>query len=229
MAATVVRVPQGGAVAARPRRENYFDAENRLGANSVLTLPFFNDARTMTDGGAAKVQGLHTNQLGQGGQVPRGHFLRVFGLQSYYTFGDNAITSNARLEAKRRVVDTAWFEFNLGSTPFLKNPLHRVPAGTGFCGPMATTENNVTIGDVQVGWPVATNYYDLTVPGKVKVAMPDGTIREQRMPRIPLEFAETESFTVDIKWNTSPTGLASGTTLILMLSMVSIYLKPLAG
>ena len=227
MSAPVLTVPQGGPIAARPRREGLYDTEAFVGAGTVATFPLFQNTRSFAETAAGtKQQGLDTNLVGNGGSIPRGHYLRVFGSQAYLTRRGTAALTGAAIEEKRILWDTAYWRLLLGSTPYLDTPLHRVPSGTGMTGTLATTQVATTAGDVQMGWPICTCYFDLTVPGKIRKQTPKG-VREVRVPRIPIEFAETESFSVNVTYPTRPVGI--GGTIFIQVYLVSIYLKPLAG
>lgn len=228
MSAPVLTVPQGGPIAARPRREGLYDTEAFVAAGTVTTLPFFQNTRTFADVSAGtKQSGLDTNLVGNGGSIPRGHYLRVFGVQCYMSRRGTQVLTAAALDNKRVLWDTAYWRLLLGSTPYMDVPFHRIPSGTGISGPVSTTEAGLTAGDVQMGWPICTCYHDLTVPGKVRKKDPKtGQQREIRVPRIPLEFAETESFAVNVIYPVRPT--ITG-TLFLTMNLVSIYLKPLAA
>ena len=170
---------------------------------------------------------MDTNLVGNGGSVPRGHYLRVFGAQCYMTRRGTAALTAVAINDKRRMWDMAYFTLLLGSTPYLYAPLPKIVSGTGLTGPLATTEV-VTAGDVQMGWPVCTCYFDLTVPGKIRKQTPSG-VKEIRVPRIPIEFAETESFTVNVTYPVLPNTPAVVGTVFMQITLVSIYLKPLAG
>jgi hypothetical protein len=227
MSAPILKVPAGGAIAARPRREKLYDTEAFTAAGTVTTFPFFQNTRAFADAGAGtKVQGLDTNLVGNGGSIPRGHYLRVFGAQSYITKRQVQDLTNVNIVGKTKLWDMAFFRLLLGSNPYLDTQFNQIVTGTGLSGVLSTSEV-LTAGDVQMGWPVATCYYDLTVPGKIRKQGRNGVVREVRVPRIPIEFAETESFTVNVVYPTRPTAL-TGTTFI-QIYLVSIYLKPLAG
>ncbi len=227
MSAPVLTVPQGGPIAARPRREGLYDTEAFVGAGTVSTFPFFQNTRSFAETSAGtKQQGLDTNLVGNGGSIPRGHYLRVFGAQGYLTRRGTAALTGAAIEEKRILWDTAYWRLLLGSTPYLDTPFHRMPSGTGLTGTLTTTQAATTAGDVQMGWPICTCYFDLTVPGKIRKQTPKG-VREVRVPRIPIEFAETESFAVNVTYPTRPTTITG--TIYIQVYLVSIYLKPLAG
>ncbi len=144
----------------------------------------------------------------------------------YITRRGAQLLTGAGLEDKRKLWDGAFWTLLLGSTPYLNAQLNRVPSGTGISGALATTEV-ATAGDLTMGWPICTCYFDLTVPGKIRKQTPKG-IKEVRVPRIPIEFAETESFAVNVTYPVRPV-ITTSTTLFLESSLVSIYLKPLAG
>jgi hypothetical protein len=223
MAAPILQVPVGGPVAARPRREGLYDHEQFVQSGTTLTYPFFQNTRSFVDGGAVKTAGLDTNMLGSGGSIPRGHYLRVFGIQLYITRRGTARLTAAGNDDKRKILDAGWWRFSLGTTPYLDAPVYKIPAGCGIFGPLSTTESGLTAGDVQNGWPVPSNFFDLTVPGTVRVGG-----REVRVPRIPINLAETENFAVSINFPTRPT-ITTSDTLTLGMYLVSIYLKPLSG
>jgi hypothetical protein len=229
MSAPVLTVPQGGPIAARPRRESLYDTEAFTGAGSVTTFPFFQNTRSFAESAAgAKIAGLDTNLVGAGGSVPRGHYLRVFGCQGYVTrrgSASGAFDASA-FGDKVRLWDMAFWRFLFGSTPYMDVPFNRIVSGTGLSGSLATGEA-LTVGDMQMGLPVCTCYYDLTVPGKIRKQTPQG-VQEIRVPRIPIEFAETESFTANVSYPTRPS-LAFGGTVFLQVRLVSVYLKPLAA
>jgi hypothetical protein len=227
MSAPVITVPQGGPIAARPRRENLYDSEAFTQAGSVTVFPLFQNTRAFADTGAGnKVANLDTNLIGNGGSIPRGHYLRVFGMQMYLTRRGTQVLTSAAIDDKRKLFDAAYTTVLLGSTPYLNAQTNRVPSGQGLNGPLSSMENNLTAGDVQMGWPVCTCYFDLTVPGKIRKQTPKG-VKEMRVPRIPIEFAETESFGINVSYSTRPT-ITSG-TIYMTLNLISIYLKPLAG
>jgi len=236
MSAPVLTVPQGGPIAARPRRENYYDTETFCQGGTTNLYAFFQNVRAFAEGpsgGGNKTQGLDTNQLGTGGSIPRGHYLRVFGANMYYSYrGATTMAGNgARFDDKRKIIDTSSWQLLLGSTPYLTAPTSDVPGGTGIYGPLATNEAAVSVGDVQMGFPICTCYRDLTVPGKIRKQTPQG-VKEIRVPRIPIEFAETESFTVQISFPTAAAiraNMVVGTCIFMTCTLVSIYLKPLAG
>jgi hypothetical protein len=226
MSAPVLTVPQGGPIAARPRRENLYDSEAFTAAGTVTTFSFFQNTRTFSEAAAgAKQFGLDTNLIGNGGSIPRGHYLRVFGSQLYMSRRGTTVLTATALENKRQLFDASFWQLLLGSTPYLFTPTWQVPAGTGISGPVSTTEVGITAGDVQMGWQVCTCYKDLTVPGKIRKQTPSG-VKEMRVPRIPIEFAETESFTVNITYPVRPS--ITG-TLFMTCLLVAIYLKPLSG
>ncbi len=227
MSAPVLTVPQGGPIAARPRREGLYDTEAFVGTGTVTTLPFYQNTRSFADPAAGtKQQGLDTNLVGNGGSIPRGHYLRVFGVQAYMTRRGTSLLTAAAIDNKRVLWDTSYWVLLLGSTPYMDVPFHRIPSGTGLTGPVSTTEAATTAGDVQMGWPICTCYHDLTVPGKIRKKDKSGAVKEIRVPRIPLEFAETESFAVNVIFPVRPT--ITG-TLYIVMNLVAIYLKPLAG
>jgi len=226
MSAPVLTVPQGGPIACRPRREGLYDTEAFVAAGVVTTFSLFQNTRTFAEAAAgAKQFGLDTNLIGNGGSIPRGHYLRVFGAQLYMSRRTAQVLTAAALDNKRALFDSSYWQLLLGSTPYLFTPTFQVPGGTGISGPVSTTEPALTAGDVQMGWQVCTCYKDLTVPGKIRKQTPTG-VKEMRVPRIPIEFAETESFTVNITFPARPT--ITG-TLYMTCYLVSIYLKPLAG
>ena len=226
MSAPVLTVPQGGPIAARPRREYLYDSEAFVGAGTVTVFPLFQNTRSFAEVSAGtKQQGLDTNLVGNGGSIPRGHYLRVFGTQMYMTRRQTAALTASAITEKSKLWDMAYWTLLLGSTPYLNTQLNRVPSGTGLAGSLATTEA-VTAGDVTMGWPICTCYFDLTVPGKVRKQTAKG-VKEIRVPRIPIEFAETESFAVNVTYPTRPTAVAG--TIYLESTLVSSYLKPLAG
>ncbi len=229
MSAPVQIVPQSQKIAARPRRESLYDTEAFVQAGTVTVLPFFQNTRSFADTLAGnKVQNFDTNLVGNGGSIPRGHYLRVFGVQLYETRRLAVLNTAAGYDNKRALFDSSFFTLLLGSTPYLNAQTVQIPAGTGLIGPISTGEAGSTFGDVQMGWPICTCYRDLTVPGKIRKQTPQG-VKEIRVPRIPIEFAETESFTAQVTWpGTRPT-IAAGTTLFFTCNLVSIYLKPLAG
>jgi len=225
MSAPVLTVPQGGPIAARPRREGLYDTEAFTAAGVVQTFPLFQNTRTFAEAAAGtKRQGLDTNLVGNGGSIPRGHYLRVFGAQMYITRRQVAALLAAAIGEKISLWDMGFWRLLLGSTPYLDTPMHRVCSGTGMSGTLASTEA-LTVGDVQMGWPVCTSYFDLTVPGKIRKQTPRG-IKEIKVPRIPIEFAETESFSVEVTYPARP---VTAGTLFLQCYLVAIYLKPLAG
>ena len=225
MSAPVLTVPQGGPIAARPRREGLYDTEAFVGAGTVSTFPLFQNTRSFAETAAGtKQQGLDTNLVGNGGSIPRGHYLRVFGANLYQTRRAAIVNTAAGYDNKRALAESSYWRLLLGSTPYLDTPTQQVPAGTGLSGPLSTTEAG-TFGDVQMGWPICTCYRDLTVPGKIRKQTPQG-VREVRVPRIPIEFAETESFSVNVIFPIRPT--ITG-TIFMTCYLVSIYLKPLAG
>jgi hypothetical protein len=227
MSAPVITVPQGGPIAARPRRENLYDSEAFVQGGTVSSFPLFQNTRAFAETSAGnKVANLDTNLIGNGGSIPRGHYLRVFGMQFYLTRRGTANLTAAGIDDKRKLFDASYTQLLLGSTPYLNASTFKVPGGTGLSGPVATTETGITSGDVQMGWPICTCYFDLTVPGKIRKQTPQG-VKEMRVPRIPIEFAETESFGVTVTYPTRPT-ITSG-TIYMTLTLVSIYLKPLAG
>jgi hypothetical protein len=234
MSAPVLTVPQGGPIAARPRREGLYDTEAFLQAGTVNAFPFFQNTRTFAEVTAGnKTTGLDTNLVGNGGSIPRGHYLRVFGANMYWSYrGAATMAGNgARFDDKRKICESSFWRLLLGSTPYLDTPTPQVPAGTGVFGPLATGEAATSVGDVQFGWPICTCYRDLTVPGKIRKQTPQG-VKEIRVPRIPIEFAETESFTVVVSVPGSVAVRAAqvaGTTVFMTCYLVSIYLKPLAG
>jgi hypothetical protein len=228
MSAPVLTVPQGGPIAARPRREGLYDTEAFVAAGAVTQFPFFQNTRQFADTLAGtKQQGLDTNLVGNGGSIPRGHYLRVFGAQTYVSRRTVQATTSAAITEKKKIWDMAYWTLLLGSTPYLNTQLTRVMSGTGLSGSLTGVEGvGITGGDVTMGWPICTCYYDLTVPGKIRKQTARG-MKEVRVPRIPIEFAETESFQVNVTYPTRPTGVAG--TLYIQAYLVSIYLKPLAG
>ena len=229
MSAPVLTVPQGGPIAARPRRENLYDTEAFVAAPSVLTvLPFFQNTRAFADPLAGtKTQNLDTNLVGNGGSIPRGHYLRVFGAQMYESRRNTPPTTAAGFDDFRKLPESSFWTLLLGSTPYLNAQTQQIPAGTGLNGPIATGLPATTVGAVQIGWPICTCYRDLTVPGKIRKQTPQG-VREIRVPRIPIEFAETESFAVNVTFPIRPV-IEVGSTIFWTCTLVSIYLKPLAG
>ena len=228
MSAPVLTVPQGGPIAARPRRENLYDTEAFVAAGTVTVLPFFQNTRAFADPLAGtKTQNLDTNLVGNGGSIPRGHYLRVFGAQMYETRRNSPPTTAAGFDDFRKLPESSYWTLLLGSTPYLNAQTQQIPAGTGLNGPLSTGEAATTTGAVQIGWPICTCYRDLTVPGKIRKQTPQG-VKEIRVPRIPIEFAETESFAVNVTWPTRPT-IQVGSTIYMTCTLVSIYLKPLAG
>ena len=229
MSAPILTVPQGGAIAARPRREGLYDTEAFVAAGTVVQFPFFQNTRSFAESSAGNKQpGLDTNLVGNGGSIPRGHYLRVFGANLYLSrrTADTLGLANpaSAFDDKRKLGDASFFTLLLGSTPYLNTPTWKIPAGTGLQGPISTTQVT-TVGDVQYGWPVCTCYYDLTVPGKIRKQTAQG-VKEIRVPRIPIEFAETESFTATITYPIRP--VITG-TIFMTVYLVSIYLKPLSG
>jgi hypothetical protein len=232
MGAPILTVPQAGQVAARPRRENLYDTQGY--ATGVTTLPFFQNTATWADttvGAAAtsytaKQFGLDTNLVGNGGSIPRGHYLRVFGMQLYMTRRNATPTTSLQIvEQSRKMIDAGFMVLLLGTTPYLYASIFDIPAGTGLQGPVSTTQTGVCSGSVQSGWPSCTCFRDLTVPGKIKKTV-NGVTKEIRVPRIPIEFAETENFAVNLTYPTLPTVTGA---IFMVITLVSIYLKPLAG
>src|SRR5579885_464684 len=228
MSAPVLTVPQGGPIAARPRREGLYDTEAFVGAGTVTQFPFFQNTRQFAETSAGtKQQGLDTNLVGNGGSIPRGHYLRVFGAQTYVSRRTAAVLTSGNVTDKKKIWEMSYWTLLLGSTPYLNTQTVRVMSGTGLSGTLAGVQDPaITAGDVTMGWPICTCYYDLTVPGKIRKQTPKG-MKEIRVPRIPIEFAETESFQVNITYPVRPTGVTG--TLYMTCYLVSIYLKPLAG
>jgi hypothetical protein len=233
MSAPVLQVPQGGPIAARPRRENLYDTEAFVQASvaGVSVLPFFQNTRAFADPLAGtKVQNFDTNLVGNGGSIPRGHYLRVFGTQLYQTERAAPPTTSNGFDDFRKLPESSYWTLLLGSTPYLNAQTQQVPAGTGLNGPLSTTQV-LTTGAVQMGWQICTCYRDLTVPGKIRKQTPQGT-KEIRIPRIPIEFAETESFAVNVTFPQAAllrATMTAATTIYMVCTLVSIYLKPLAG
>lgn len=238
MGAPLALVPQQGRILSRPRREGLFDTEPFLAASTTITdYKFFESTRTPSDASAAaKVSELDTNLIGNGGAVTKGHYLRVFGVNLYLTRRGTARLTSAGMDDKRKIVDASWWTLQLGSTPYMVVPTHRIPAGSCQIGTITTTENALTAGDVQQGSPHGSPYLDLTTPGKrqirKKVRLPNGQVVERKVekfdPRIPLEFGETENFTCHIKFSTRPT-ITSGDTIYMVMFLNSVFLKPLAA
>lgn len=219
MAAPIVQVPVGGPIGGRPRREGLWDTEVFRQAGTTTTYSFFKNTTTMTDGGAAKVYGFDTNLVGNGGSVPRGHYLYVFGANDILTRRETAALTAAGIDDKRKLFESGSWAFYLGSTLYLLAPTTMVPSGTGICGPVSTTENNLTAGDVQLGWQVRSNFFDLTVP-------------TPKSPRQPIGLAETENFSVQIQYPnaaTLRTNMVSSASINQQVYLTSIYVKPLAG
>jgi hypothetical protein len=228
MGAPVLTVPSGGPIAARPRREGLYDSEAFVsagGGGTVQTFPFFQNTRRFADVIAGNKSNLDTNLVGNGGSVPRGHYLRVFGANFYQSRRQAYPLTAASFDDKRKLAEASFWRLMLGSTPYLDALTQYVPAGTGLTGPLASAEAGFTVGDVQYGQSLCTCYLDLTVPGKVRKQTPRG-VKEIRVPRIPIEFAETESFTVFVSFPVRP--VITG-TIFMTVYLVSIYLKPLAG
>jgi hypothetical protein len=226
MSAPVLTVPQGGPIAARPRREGLYDTEAFVGTGTVTVFPLFQNTRSFAETSAGtKTFGLDTNLVGNGGSIPRGHYLRVFGAQTFMTRRQVPALTASAITEKSKLWDMAYWTLLLGSTPYLYAPLNRIVSGQGLSGTLATTEA-LTVGDVQMGWQICTCYFDLTVPGKIRKQTQSG-VKEIRVPRIPIEFAETENFGVNVSYPTRPTGIAG--TIYMQAYLVSIYLKPLAG
>lgn len=152
MSAPVVSVPQGGQVLSRPRKEGLFDSEKILAASTTQTLyTFFLSTRTFSDSNASgtKIFQYDTNLIGNGGSIPRGHYLRVFGVQLYLTRRDVQNLTAQALDDKRKIIDSSTWRLLLGSTPYMDVPTNKIPSGTGMTGAVATTENNLTIGEWQ--------------------------------------------------------------------------------
>jgi hypothetical protein len=232
MSAPVLTVPTGGPIAARPRRENLYDTEAFVAApaGTITVLPFFQNTRTFADPAAGtKVQNFDTNLVGNGGSIPRGHYLRVFGAQMYESSRNTPPTTAAGWDDFRKLPESSFWTLLLGSTPYLNAQTQQIPAGTGLTGPIAmgAVAPAVTVGNMQVGWPICTCYRDLTVPGKIRKQTPQG-VKEIRVPRIPIEFAETENFAVNVTFPIRPVIVALS-TIFMTCTLVSIYLKPLAG
>jgi len=242
MAAPIVSVPVAGPVGARPRREGLYDTEIFSAAGTNTSYTFFKNTSVFSDSsaGGSKTPGLDTNLVGNGGSVPRGHYLYVYGCNHFVSrrgVGLNNIAAGsqaAALDDKRKIIEAAWWRFSLASTPYLDAPLPFVPAGVGMMGQVSTTETNTTSGDWNQGWPVRTNYFDLTVPGSVKVPQqtPQGVVmKEVKVPRLPIGLAETENFSTQVNFAVRPTIFATAPANILFQQqyLVSIYLKPLSG
>jgi hypothetical protein len=232
MSAPVLTVPSGGPIAARPRREGLYDTEAFAQAGAVTTLPLFQNTRSFADPVAGtKNFGLDTNLVGNGGSIPRGHYLRVFGAQLYQSERAAPPTTGNGFDDFRKLPESSYWQLLLGSTPYLYKPTQQIPAGTGLIGPLSTGQAGLTTGAVQMGFPVCTCYADLTVPGKIRKQTQQG-VKEIRVPRIPIEFAETESFAVNITFPNATALRATmvvGSTMYMTCYLVSIYLKPLAG
>jgi len=231
MSAPVLTVPAGGPIAARPRREGLYDTEAFRQAGTIVQLPFFQNTRVFADPVAGNKTLLDTNLIGNGGSIPRGHYLRVFGANVYMSHRAGYATVATQFDDKRKLAEDSFWRLLLGSTPYLDAPTQQVPAGTGVLGPLGSGEVGVTSGDMQIGWPICTCYKDLTVPGKIRKQTPQG-VKEIRVPRIPIEFAETESFSVNITFPGAVAlraAMTAATTIFMTTYLVSIYLKPLAG
>ena len=227
--APVVTVPPSYAVAARPRNFFQYDSQGMFGGSPVNVFPFFQDSTGFVDVGLGhKRFGLDTNMVGPGGALSRGYYFRVFCMSVYMTRrGTQALTA-AAISDKQRMWDMGYVTFLMGSTPYLYAPLQKMPSRTGLTGPLSTTEPLLTAGDVQMGWPICTACYDLTVPGKIRKQTPEG-VKEIRVPRIPIEFAETESYQVNITYPVLPNTPPIVGTVFMQVMLGGIMLQPLSG
>lgn len=168
-------VTSSNPIASRPRFAPYTDTENFTTAGfggTVTRFPFFSDSQFFIQPGSGgekipKQYGLDTTQIGPGGGLQRGNYLRVFGLNSYISFR-NLTPTAARLDNIRMLYDTGYFRFDLGSTPYMFVPFHRIPSGgSGLTGDPSTTQIATTSGSFNMGIPTPCCYFDVTVPTRV--------------------------------------------------------------
>ena len=223
MSAPVLSVPPSYPIAARPRRSSFYDTEVFTAASTISFYSFFQSATTFLQPGFGHKTPLDTNYPGPGGSLPRGYYFRWFGLQSYLSQRQIPTTTAAEYDAIRAIVNCSYAQVMLGQTPYMTLP--GVPeAGTGLMGPLASGEP-VTIGGIQQGWPTPQNYVDLAVPGTIQKHTPRGVVTV-RVPRVPIELAETESFGVNVVFPTRP---SVTNPVYITLSMIGIKLKPLTA
>ncbi len=225
MGAPVITVPQAQPIAARPRCEALYDTELYRGFSAVTLYPFFSNNQNFIDpSGASNKSLLDTNML-ESGQLPRGHYFRWFGLQSYLSLRSFIPMTAAAIEGKRQLMDSAFASILLGPTPYLYVPFTQVHAGTGLNGPLSTGQAGLTVGDTQIGWGLCCCGKDMTVPAQGKKPTPQG-VKLVRVPRVPIEFAETENFVINLN---VPQKAALPANIFVTLNMLGVYLKPLAA
>ncbi len=226
--APVLVSPQRNRVAARPRCEALYDTEAFTSAGTTTTFQLFQDShhfQEFTSLFKTKTY-LDTNQVGPGGSLPEGHYFRWFSFCSSLTYRVASITSAQSIDNKRMLWDSAFVQLMLGSTPYATIPFYRVTGGPGLIGPLSTGEPGITVGDIQMGWPDCCCCYDVTVPGTVRKNTPQG-VKDIRCPRVPIEFAETESFGINIVFPTRP--VIFTTPIFMTIRMNGVFLKPLAA
>lgn len=222
MSAPVLVVPPSYAIAARPRSGGLFDTEAYAAVSTIHSYAFFQSATHFQQVGLGRKTLLDTNYPGPGGSLPRGYYFRWFGLQSYLSYRQDQPVTAAGYDDLRKIWDSSYTQIMMGSTPYMTLPT--VDSGTGFTGPLASGEP-LTIGSVQMGAPSCQCYSDLTVPGLIRKQTARG-VQIVRVPRVPIEFAETESFAVNLNFPSRP---SVSNTIYVTLRMVGMMLKPLAA
>jgi len=294
LSAPVLTVPQGGPIASRPRRENLFDTERffRAAIGGVARrLSFFANTQTNSDidaaGAFAKPPGS-TNMVGPGGSLPRGHYLRVFGVNAYITrrqVGGTGTITMSSFPDVQRLWDMGYISIMLGATSYLDTQFVRLCSGTGIQGPVSVGQVATSFFNQQMGSGNCASYFDLSIPTKVRQqvkvtkvcigavggkpvivpvsggaptqegmakaiaafakgggdkakvsvevaarvaqAIRAASFRDVSVPRMPIEFSETENFSVDLTYPTRP--VINNDSYDIIMNLVSIYLKPLSA
>jgi hypothetical protein len=223
MSAPVLVVPPSYPIAARPRAGGLFDTEVFAPASSISSYFYFQSTWSFLEPGFGRKTLLDTNFPGVGGSLPRGYYFRWFGLQSYLSQRQNQPTTAAEYDDVRKLASSSYTQIMLGATPYMTIQ-GIVDSGTGLTGPLTSGEP-LTIGSVQLGWPSAACYADFTVPALIRRQTSRG-VEVVRVPRVPIELAETESFAVNLTFPERP-GVTN--PIWITLRMRGVTLKPLAA
>jgi len=169
-----------GVPALEPVRQDLYDT--KLQDGTVSTLEFFRNP------GIAGLAELATNMQANG-QLPYPQQFHVFGLNlelvPYFPEEAQTGVDEAHWQNKKKVLETAFFRFHIGSKTYLIDPAKRIPASLGPVGFGTGAQAGINAFPTN-GLQDIQHYYDVTIRqgGKIK----------------PIHIPAQQSFYVQVVW-----------------------------
>jgi len=157
--------------------EPRYDTQTILAAGA-LTLTFFQvpiGQGQSAFGAAGTTKNLSDTNMDLPGQLPAGYNFKITGFRVQPAFTLTAVDA-------RQWTAGAWFEFTIGSKPFLRVPLDTIPAGVGPYAAVAAFDAATSAANraASHGIPVLSNGYGVG--------------------RKPLDLFQTQNFNVQLRW-----------------------------